>query len=66
MYVLFQDLEKSNLNVSKIIVLVDRQQGGMQRLSERGLKITSLFNITEVNFKSNLYFIFIDSCYDIF
>ncbi|KAL5242490.1 hypothetical protein ACI65C_009900 [Semiaphis heraclei] len=42
------DLEKSNLNVSKIIVLVDRQQGGMQRLSERGLKIKSLFNITEI------------------
>ncbi|CAH1724747.1 unnamed protein product [Aphis gossypii] len=42
------DLEKSNLNVSNVIVLVDRQQGGMQRLSERGLKIKSLFNITEI------------------
>ncbi|CAI6360499.1 unnamed protein product [Macrosiphum euphorbiae] len=42
------DLEKSNLNVSNVIVLVDRQQGGMQRLSERGLKINSLFNITEI------------------
>ncbi|XP_050424890.1 uridine 5'-monophosphate synthase [Adelges cooleyi] len=43
-----EDLEKSNLNVSRVIVLVDRQQGGLQRLSNKGLNITSIFTITQI------------------
>ncbi|XP_050520376.1 uridine 5'-monophosphate synthase [Daktulosphaira vitifoliae] len=43
-----KDLQYSNLNVEYVIVIVDRQQGGLQRLSKKGLKVLCLFNITQI------------------
>ncbi|WP_417429614.1 orotidine-5'-phosphate decarboxylase [Halpernia sp.] len=42
------EIEKEDLKVTDIIVVLDRQQGGKKLLEERGFRVHSLFNMTEV------------------
>ena len=41
-------LENENINVKEIIVIVDRDGGGVKNLSNRGYKITSLFTLNQL------------------
>lgn len=43
-----EPLEKEGLQVLDIAVLLDRQQGGRQALSERGYRLHSVFTMTEL------------------
>ncbi|QCX54137.1 orotidine-5'-phosphate decarboxylase [Elizabethkingia sp. JS20170427COW] len=42
------EVENEGLKVSDIIVVLDRQQGGKERLAEKGYQVHTLFNITEI------------------
>lgn len=42
------EVESEGLNVSDIIVVLDRQQGGKEKLEARGYNVHTLFTITEV------------------
>ena len=37
-----------NLKINKIVILVDRENGGRERLEKLGLKVESIFTITEI------------------
>jgi len=41
-------LKKENLNVTEAYVLIDREQGGRKNLENHGIKIKSLFVITQL------------------
>lgn len=41
-------LEEAGLKVQDIIVLVDREQGGRQKIEEKGYRLHSLFTLTEL------------------
>ena len=40
--------KRYNLNIKRIIVLVDRENGGKKRLEDMGLKVESIFKISEI------------------
>lgn len=40
--------KRYNLNIERIIVLVDRENGGKKRLEDMGLKVESIFKISEI------------------
>ena len=42
------EVEHEDLKVSDIVVVLDREQGGKELLEKKGLKVHTLFNITEV------------------
>lgn len=42
------EVENEGLNVSDIVVVLDRQQGGSEKLAEKGYNVHTLFTITEV------------------
>ena len=42
------EIENEGISVSDIVVVLDREQGGKEMLEEKGFKVHSLFNITEV------------------
>ncbi|XP_034246401.1 uridine 5'-monophosphate synthase-like [Thrips palmi] len=42
------DLEREGLKVTESIVVVDREQGGTERLASQGLKMRSLVTLTEI------------------
>lgn len=42
-----EEVENEGLNVSDIVVVLDRQQGGKERLEEKGYKVHTLFTISE-------------------
>ena len=42
------EIEQEDLKVSDIVVVLDREQGGKQILEDKGLRVHTLFNITEV------------------
>ncbi|SDF65147.1 orotidine-5'-phosphate decarboxylase [Epilithonimonas hungarica] len=42
------EVENEGIKVSDIVVVLDRQQGGKEKLEEKGYKVHSLFNISEV------------------
>ena len=42
------DLEKEGLKVSDILVVIDREQGGKERLLNQGYRVHTLFTITEI------------------
>lgn len=43
-----EPLEKSGLKVKDVVILVDREQGGMEKLAEKGYSLHSVFLVTEV------------------
>ncbi|WP_241518386.1 orotidine-5'-phosphate decarboxylase [Bacteroidetes bacterium endosymbiont of Geopemphigus sp.] len=43
-----ESLEKEEIQVSTILVVLDREQGGMERLCDKGYHIQALFHIHEV------------------
>lgn len=47
-FMVIEPLEKSGLKISGIVILIDREQGGEERLLDRGYKLYSVFQITEV------------------
>src|SRR6218665_2568531 len=42
------EVENEGIKVSDIVVVLDREQGGKEKLEEKGYKVHSLFNISEV------------------
>ncbi|AQX03737.1 orotidine-5'-phosphate decarboxylase [Elizabethkingia meningoseptica] len=42
------EVENEGLNVSDIVVVLDRQQGGREKLQEKGYNVHTLFTISEV------------------
>lgn len=42
------EVEKEGLNVTDIVVVLDREQGGIERLKEKGYRVLTLFTINEV------------------
>lgn len=42
------EIENEGITVSDIVVVLDRQQGGKEILEEKGYRVHTLFNITEV------------------
>ena len=40
--------KRYNLNIKRIIVLVDRENGGREKLEGLGLKVESVFKISEI------------------
>ena len=42
------EVENEGIKVSDIVVVLDRQQGGKEKLEEKGYKVHSLYNISEV------------------
>ena len=42
------EVENEGIKVSDIVVVLDRQQGGKEKLEAKGYKVHSLFNISEV------------------
>ncbi len=42
------EIEYEGISVSDIVVVLDREQGGKQMLEEKGYRVHTLFNITEV------------------
>ena len=42
------EVENEGLNVSEIVVVLDRQQGGREKLQEKGYNVHTLFTISEV------------------
>jgi len=42
------EVENEGIKVSDIVVVLDRQQGGKEKLEDKGYKVHSLFNISEV------------------
>lgn len=42
------EVENEGLHVSDIIVVLDREQGGVERLEQKGYKVHTLFTISEV------------------
>ena len=42
------EVEKEDLQISDIVVVLDRQQGGKELLENKGFRVHTLFNITEV------------------
>mgnify|MGYP001940314142 FL=1 len=43
-----EEVENEGIKVSDIVVVLDRQQGGKEKLEEKGYKVHSLYNISEV------------------
>lgn len=43
-----EEVENEGIKVSDIVVVLDRQQGGKEKLEAKGYKVHSLFNISEV------------------
>ena len=43
-----EEVENEGIKVSDIVVVLDREQGGKEKLEEKGYKVHSLFNISEV------------------
>lgn len=41
-------LEKENVNIVKVIALVDRQEGGTEKVKERGYEVQAIFNFSEI------------------
>jgi uridine monophosphate synthetase len=44
----FEIFEKVGLNIRDVVVLIDREQGGRERLAEKGYRLHSLISIFEV------------------
>ena len=42
------DIEEEGITVSDIVVVLDRQQGGKERLEKRGYRVHTLFTISEI------------------
>ncbi|MPS72071.1 MAG: orotate phosphoribosyltransferase [Chryseobacterium sp.] len=42
------EVENEGIKVSDIVVVLDREQGGKEKLEEKGYKVHSLFNISDV------------------
>lgn len=42
------EIEREGLKVTDIVVVLDREQGGIQKLREKGYKVQTLFTINEV------------------
>ena len=42
------NLEEENLKISEVIVLIDREQGGVEVIKNKGYRVKALFNITEI------------------
>lgn len=42
------EVEKEGLNVTDIVVVLDREQGGKEKLNEKGYRVSTLFTINEV------------------
>jgi len=43
-----EEVENEGIKVADIVVVLDRQQGGKEKLEDSGYRVHSLFNITEV------------------
>lgn len=41
-------LEKENINILKIIALVDREAGGMEKIKEKGYEVQAIFTFSEI------------------
>src|SRR5690625_7971774 len=43
-----EEIERENLVVTDIVVVLDREQGGIERLKNKGYNVHTLFTINEV------------------
>lgn len=47
----FQDIEASGMVVKDIVVVIDRQEGGVKNVTDRGYNVHCLYTLDQVCFK---------------